>query len=368
MREDESQSNAEMPKKPKLSKDEKIAKERLSLEAALDSQRLDSVRERIAYILNNYPSARNSDKKLALLYWRLFEGASFSPDLQDQIFKLTHVPTLTRERAKIQNDFRLFLAKPEVQRRRGVKQEESFETYAPGDEIEQRVVVYADENGKSGEVMSVGGVWFLDPDRYFEVYQALLSYKKENRVKGELKFAGLSRYDCSIAYGYLKKFLVARSFTSFKIIWVRQSDLRRDVESALYGLYRHFMLEGAMSEVGSGRIALPRRIELQKDSDDGSDIINLKDMETQLVKDLNGRFGNQLLLTSVYSVNSAAHDVMQAVDLIVGSFGRVFNRSGGSTRNHKDDFAESVLQLIGVSPEEMVPQEGNDWVQIKKLE
>lgn len=365
---EESKSDGEMPDKPKLSKEEKVAKEKLSLEAALGSQRLDSVRERVAYILNNHPSARNSDKQLALLYWRLFEGESFSPDLQDRIFKLTHVPTLTRERAKIQNDFRLFQAKPEVQKRRGVKQEENFETYAPGDEIEQRVVVYADENGKNSEVMSVGGIWFLDPDKFYEVYQALSSYKKENGIKGELKFAGLSRHDCRAAYGYLQKFLIARSFTSLKIIWVRQANLRRGVESALYGLYRYFMLEGARSEVSGGRIALPRRIELHKDADEGSDVINLKDMEAQLVKDLNVRFADQLVLTSIYTINSASHDVMQAVDLIVGSFGRVLNRNTAAPRNHKDEFAEDVLRLIGVVPEKMTPVDGNDWVQIQNLE
>jgi len=353
--------------KPKLSKEEKLRQEKLLLEEAIREHRVDSIREKVAYILNNYPAARNSDKKLALAYWNCFQNESFDYAFVEKIFKLEHVPTLSRERAKIQNDYGLFQATEKVRKRRGGLELEKQEVYAPGEDIERRITVYADESGKSDHVMTVGGVWFLDPDKYYDIWVALKEYKKEFNIKSEVKFSALTKNNWKIILGYVDKFLQCKGFTSFKIVCLATRDLRRPTEEALYDLYRHFLIEGAQFEVGEGRITLPRAIELMKDRDEGSDIINLRDMQIKLLGDLNIKFENKLKLVDVGTIRSDDNHVMQLVDLMIGSFSRVANRVQGASLNHKDEFANELLSKIGVDIKSLSSAENSDWLQITKL-
>jgi len=302
-------------KKSELTKEEKLAQEKSALEEAVSSQRVDSVRERVAYILNNFPAARNSDKILALAYWEWFQNEDFDPVFAEKLFKLEHVPTLSRERAKIQNSFGLFQATDEVKERRGGLEVEKKEIYTPADEMEFKITVYADENGKSDAVMSVGGVWFLDPGKYVDIWLALAEYKKRHEIKSELKFSALTKHNAGVTLGYVDVFLEFKSFTSFKIVYLTTRDLRRPIETALYDLYRHFLLEGAQFEVEKGRITLPRTIELMKDKDEGSDIINLKDMKVKLFGDMGSTFKNQLILSDVGAISSHINYVMCPVQL-----------------------------------------------------
>jgi DNA mismatch repair protein MutH len=83
---------------PAEKKAERLRKEKRELIDSLASGDFSTQRARVAYILNLYPSARNSDIVLALKYWAEFQPAFFNPEgiKPEHLFELEHVPLLVR--------------------------------------------------------------------------------------------------------------------------------------------------------------------------------------------------------------------------------------------------------------------------------
>lgn len=110
------QDESKKGRKPKKSSEE-LEKEALELLDRVGSGVIDSLRDRVAYILNRYADARNSDIELVWLYWQIFESEKYPGDYitKDHMYALSRVPSLVRERARIQNQYKLFQA-DDVQR------------------------------------------------------------------------------------------------------------------------------------------------------------------------------------------------------------------------------------------------------------
>lgn len=93
---------------------------------------LMEVEERVAYILKNYPEARNSDTFLVLKYWQQIEGRH-SIILNDGEIPyycgiLTSPETIRRTRQKLQ-EMGLFPAELETKEVRTIR-EDAFKTWA----------------------------------------------------------------------------------------------------------------------------------------------------------------------------------------------------------------------------------------------
>ena len=109
----------------KLTKAERIEKEKEDLLHRLNSKTVQTTRDRVAFLLHHSPETRNSDIDLVWAYWSMFEGDRFDGSFitKETLRQLTRYTTLTRMRRKIQNDYKLFEANEEVKKRRGVLQE-----------------------------------------------------------------------------------------------------------------------------------------------------------------------------------------------------------------------------------------------------
>lgn len=98
----------------------KLEAQREQVLLSVNSATLDTIQQRVAWILNHYPEARDSDISLQIRYWDHFE-----PDFNgewvtiEDMYRFARLPSLRRARAKIQNEFRLFLVSPKVQQHRG---------------------------------------------------------------------------------------------------------------------------------------------------------------------------------------------------------------------------------------------------------
>jgi len=95
----------------------------------LSSANVNTLRDKVAWILNHNPKARDSDVTLMLDFWETFEsdiydGQSIRPD---DFYRLTRMTSIARERARIQNVYKLFQASSEVRQRRGTLSEEEKE-------------------------------------------------------------------------------------------------------------------------------------------------------------------------------------------------------------------------------------------------
>lgn len=85
---------------------------------------LKTKKERVKYLLERYPHARDNDFYLMWLYLKIFEGLPL-PYLDWKIIEILDGSTesVRRVRQKIQNEDKLFLPSVEVQHKRRMKQE-----------------------------------------------------------------------------------------------------------------------------------------------------------------------------------------------------------------------------------------------------
>jgi hypothetical protein len=187
---DETEDGVKVP----MSKAERTAYERDKLEARLASGDLDDTRTRVAYILNQYPDTRNSDIELSIRYWEEFERHALNYDSIsfDALFRVTRITSIARARAKIQNEFGLFVSDDQIAERR---EELAGETRKS--QVARRnsrfVQVYCDESGKSDKNYIVGSVWINDTEsQSLKLYGKLNEWRKENGLTEEIHFVEMS--------------------------------------------------------------------------------------------------------------------------------------------------------------------------------
>src|SRR5690606_38926562 len=88
----------------------KLEAKRESLMRAVHSSQLNTIEERVAWLLNKFPTTRDSDITLQIRYWQNFEPDRFGGGeiTVSNYYRLARLTTLTRARATIQNKLKLF--------------------------------------------------------------------------------------------------------------------------------------------------------------------------------------------------------------------------------------------------------------------
>ena len=155
-KDEEDKERLDKEKSPDLSESAKklrINSERQELLENISSSSVNTLRDKVAWILNHYPDARDSDITLQLKYWETFypdkyDGQSIKPS---DLYNLPHLTSLSRERARIQNQYNLFVAIPEVRKIRGTLSDEEREKSIEDKPTYPLFVVYMDDSGKTGD-------------------------------------------------------------------------------------------------------------------------------------------------------------------------------------------------------------------------
>ena len=124
---------------------------------------VNTLREIAAWILNHYPDTRDSDITLQLKFWETFKsdiynGRAIRPS---DLYKLTHLTSLARERARIQNQFRLFLATKIYNKTRGTLSKEEKDKAIQDKPSHPLLEVYMADSGKTRGHLLIGSIWFL---------------------------------------------------------------------------------------------------------------------------------------------------------------------------------------------------------------
>lgn len=335
--------------------------ERKLLLEQISSATTNTLRDRVAWILNHYPETRDSDITLMIKFWETFEsdifnGHSIHPN---DLYKLTRETSIARERARIQNIYKLFLASPKVRERRGtISEEEKDKSVEDKPKGWPTLIVYMDESGKNDKQLLVGSLWFLGGGLpILTLHRKILEYKKSAKFDREFHFSAMSRNDLPIYKEMIAMFLKEAPAISFKLVSVSKLGIENK-QKALQQLFYHLLIRGIESENMTKRAVLPRILQIWKDADDeGADRLLVADLDDRLKQAAHSRFDKELFVDEIRCVISANNVFMQVADLFTGSSNRVLNQSG-SQRNHKDDFAEYFLDAIGVgksfSPNEQV--------------
>ncbi|WP_018619119.1 DUF3800 domain-containing protein [Spirosoma luteum] len=342
--EEASQASHQQANKTKLTKEELNEKNTAEVLSRVMTGNLISTRDRVAYVLNQYPQARNSDIELAWTYWELFERSKFNGKLisKEDLYKLTRLPSLSRHRAKIQNEYNLFLADAEVRRHRKGMSEE-FRLNAVEDQpYPSAYSVYIDESGKTQEYLSVGSLWLLEGGlKIYHCVEALTQWKKDKGLTSEFHFVKMTPKTVNNYKEFFLKFLDIYTSYSFKFIVLKNSG-HQDKEKAITDLTCHLIINGVEHENQSGRAPLPRSLyTLFDENESGSDILKAANIRERVkAQKLDG-----LYVGSFTPVDSKEDLLIQIVDLFTGAINRKLNPS--DSRNQKDDFSDFVFDCLG---------------------
>ncbi len=354
----EQSSDTSPEDKQKVAKQEEARK--LLLEH-ISSATTNTLKDKVAWVLNHHPETRDSDIALLIKFWETFEsdiynGYSIRPD---DLYKLTREASIARERARIQNVFKLFLASPEVRERRGTLSEKEKEKSIDDKPMGwPTLIAYMDESGKNDEQLIVGSLWFLEGGNpILTLHRKIGEFKKSAKFEREFHFSAMGRNDLPIYKEMITMFLKEAPAISFKLISVPTAGIENK-QKALQELFYHLLIRGVESENMTKRAILPRILQIWKDAEEvGSDRLLVANLDDRLKQVTHSRFKEELYVDEIRCVSSAKNVFMQVADLFTGSANRVLNQSG-SHSNHKDEFAEFFLEAIGVgksfSPNEQV--------------
>lgn len=329
----------------------RIENEKNELNQRLSETILENPKDRVAYLLNHSSKARNSDIELAWLYWQTFENKVFNGQISstEQFRSLTKLNSLSRIRAKIQNEYKLFLADKAVRKYRGVL-EDAYRNEAIDDKPIglSSYSVYIDETGKTQNFLAVGSIWLLDFGSSEVLSNIdLIKWKQEKNIDYEFHFSDLNKNRLPDYKEFFGKFMYINPQAGFKYVIVRNSGFGNTNE-AITDLTYHIIIKGIEHEHSSGRAPLPRMINLTIDNDDlGSDQLKLENIKERI---LNRRL-SQLWIGEFKAEDSKNDFYIQATDLFTGALNRKIHNPKGS--NHKDELADFILGKLNLNPESL---------------
>ncbi|MCY1205344.1 hypothetical protein D9M72_168930 [compost metagenome] len=323
--------------------------EKVRILAAVASNAPERVIDRVAWILNHYPEARDSDVKCQLLYWRTFQtdlynggdiAISAYPDLQ-------RLNSISRSRAMVQNILGLFVASPEVRRFRGKLSEEEKQKALEVRPTHPVYCIYADESGKTSNYVLVGSVWVLKSYETFKITNALNARKKEIGFEGELHFKEITKGNLDKYRAILGVIVEHSSKLSFKALAVERRGLA-NIDDTINKLYYHMLINGVREEDSTGRAILPRSMQFRKDAEEASkDELAMMEIKLQLENAASSIFDGRLYVDVVEVEDSGLSPLMQLADLFTGSISRALNGEAG-VEGPKDVFAREFLSAFGM--------------------
>jgi hypothetical protein len=322
---------------------------RQHLLSAVSSCKLNTIEERVAWLLNHYPNTRDSDVTLQIRYWQTFEPKRYDgwPISIRDYYRLAKLTSLARARATIQNELKLFQASSEVKKRRKQLQGDEHVNALSKRANFHKFIIYVDESGKTQDNLVVGSVWFLNGNETFEIYKTIDALKTTHGFKEELHFKSISEAKLQL-YFEIADLIASKSGTiSFKVISIPRRGIA-DLHEGLLKLTYHLITRGVEHENTSGRAPLPRGIQVCKDAEaEGQDKLFIAELADRLRQSATTQFNNELYIEEFSTDQSSKNILLQLTDLFVSSVGRQLNTTGERSQP-KDRFADYFLNKLGI--------------------
>ncbi|MFE7065015.1 DUF3800 domain-containing protein [Sutcliffiella sp. NPDC057660] len=339
-------------------KEAEIARKRTALWEAVQNGETKHVTQRVASILNRFDETRNSDVALMIRYWEVFQGHTKSSVSYNDLFKLERLTTIARARAKIQNEYKLYLPTDKKVRTYRKALAEQTSEYQIATKPELPIMhIYADETGKTDDYVIVGGLWVLDDRRNGEIKRNLINWLGEASSKytgfpSEFHFKRLSNDGSNIeAYKeFFNKFIGLSDVISFKAIGVNKTKITKvKIQELVDELYYQLIRLGISHETNTGRIDFPKQISYIKDKEGNETSFHIEQMSQKISDNLNTHYDGNLKLNAYAPIDSKMERFLQVADLFTASVNRVMNhQKKQEKRNAKDELANHVLELVNL--------------------
>ena len=309
---------------------------------------------RVANILNRYPESRNSDITLQIKYWQVYNGLTSNFVDLTKLYNLERLTSISRARAKIQNEYKLFIADTEVRRRRRTLEDVEKEAQLLDKPSYGTINVFADETGKTETFVIVAGVWLLNEQLSARIQRDFLQWSITKEAQGiklpeEFHFKNLNNRNIQELELYKEFFNLIVSngeMISFKAVAVNKTKINRiPISDLVTKLFYQFIRLGVNHEIYSNRIQLPKKINLTKDEEDGESALVLETVKQSLEDNFKIHHEDNLIMDQLISMPSHEHLFLQFADLFVAALNRKYNNPGN---NNKDRLSEHILETIGI--------------------
>jgi hypothetical protein len=334
-------------KRPRLSPEEKQQREHAKIIRGALGGEFTGLNQRVAWVLNSYPEARDSDIKLQLRYWQHFENWGGGPIDPSELFERARLTSLARARAYIQNTHKLFVATPEIRKRRGKLSEEERQRSLEESPTYPLIAIYADETGKNADNLIVGSVWFLNAPDTLSLLTRVARWRAETGFQKEFHFKEVGPSDLPHYQAFVDLVVDTSASVGFKAIAMPRRGIGRQDE-ALEELFGFLLIHGAEHESETGRAPLPRTLQLWKDADEpGHDKLLLAKLRESVRQAGKLHHDGKLTADQFHTVASHELTLLQIADLFAGSLNRVLNASG-TRQGPKDQLAQYVLAKVGM--------------------
>ncbi len=340
--------------KKALAKEREKQREIAAINQAIASGSYTTKRDRVAGLLNMYPETRDSDMTLTLKYWEVFQEDLYSnkqltPYL---LFKLERLTTIARLRAKIQNDYGLFLGSQEVRHKRRQREEEVRTEIVTDSAPPRMIQVFADETGKQAEFVIVGSVWFLNLAKGTHFQTQYQKFKMDIGYKGEFHFSELGKQSVDAYKAFVDFAQKHRDYVSFKAIATKRKGNSRSIDEVITKLCFLLLVKGYGHELETGRFSGARRVRFVVDKSGGPDSIGREDLEREVSRELTAKYGEGAVLENVQEIDSKLSGAIQLADLISGALNRKINHDAGG--GIKDELADYIISTLGLSLDDSV--------------
>ena len=339
-------------------KEAKIRKKAEVLWEAVQNGETKNIRQKVASILNRYDETRNSDVALMIKYWQIFQNHNGTSVSNEDLFKLERLTTIARARAKIQNEFKLFLpTSNRVRKARKELAEIQTEVQIATKPALPIIHIYADETGKTDDYLIVGSFWTLDSSRQGQLRDHILKWINETKAiypsfPSEFHFKDLKNdaSQLSLYKNFIDIVVGNGDMISFKAIGVNKKKISRDAQKGLLEeLYYQLLRMGINHEVRTGRIELPKQISYVKDLEGNESRFKIEQMSQKIIDNLITHYDNNLRLNSYIPLDSRLERFLQVADLFTASINRTINyQPKNNNRNTKDELADYVLSLVNL--------------------
>lgn len=360
-------------REPPLTKEQKLEKEKAHFVQKLAAGDTSTVPTRVAWVLNRYPEARDSDVTLQIIYWRTFDRALLAGPNQvtlENLYRLTRLTYITRARAKIQNEYRMFQASDEVRRRRVVKDAEERARQVEDQPGIGTITVYSDETGKTDDYLIVGSVWFLEGGDVMALAQAVTVWREEHQFRDEFHFTRIRENNLHAYMAVLDLLDRYAATVSFRAIMIERRG-HADIQRVQDDLLKHLLIRGVAHGHETGRALLPRSISVFKDAEgQARDQLAVANLTTDLKHASQALFDGRLYVSLVQAIDSKELVPIQLADLFCGCLARRYNQNRQPLANGelhpKDQFADAFLGRFNFL-EEANQEMGGDMTVVERI-
>ncbi|MBN1398336.1 MAG: DUF3800 domain-containing protein [Bacteroidetes bacterium] len=309
--------------------------------------------QKVAHILNQYPKARDSDIALIIYLLKTFYPTFINNEFLSlsDLYKLPHFYDMQRERARIQNEYKLFQASPKVRLYRRKHQKEKAEDFAAKTLDYKPLFIFADESGKNEKYLVIGSIWLYSSADYHGAVEILNKQKQDviefhfTKIKNNLR--------AQQAASFFEAFFNNNLFSSFKALVLKNSDFNVNQQlAAVYNGLAELLIEGTDSELKSFKISPPVELHVTKDADIHTDVLQLPPMNRRIVEALNIEFQDKSIILNKNKVKcekSEKSELIQIADIFTGSINRWINRGlKDIEKDPKDWLAFNVGKILGL--------------------